>query len=272
MIASLRVAESVRIAALMSAVEIAGLCLVIAVGAQAIPDATETWMGAFPTSQAALLGLGAGTFVAFFAYIGFEGMANMAEETQDVAHTLPRAILLAVAASAVLYALVSIVVVSAVPLEVLKDNPAPLIPVLERFAPELVDLFIAVAVIATLNGVLIHIVVVSRLAFGMARRGHWWSWLGRLHPVTRTPVHATVVIGGVVLVLVTAVPFQALVHLTSGITLLVFTAVNAALWRLKQRDPRPAQVPLLVPHAVPIVGTFACAGLAAMGLWSWVAA
>lgn len=260
-VASLRVAESVRIAALMSAVEILGLCLVLWAGAPVFADLGDYAYDFVPSSGDAWFGLATGTFVAFFAYIGFEGMANMAEETRDVGRTLPRAILVAIAISAVLYGLVSLVAVMAVPLEILAGNPSPLAPVLERFAPNQVGLFIAIGVVATLNGVLIEIVVVSRLAFGMARRGHWSPWLGRLNKRTRTPVHATLMVGAIVLLLATVVPFQSLVHVTSGLTLAVFTAVNASLWQLKRKAPNPPAGATRVPRFVPIAGAVACAAL-----------
>jgi amino acid transporter len=242
-VAGLRVSESVRVAAFLSAAEVLGLALVLAAGAPA---------------------LGAGTFIAFFAYIGFEGMANMAEETEDVGRTLPRAILIALAVSAFLYAAVSLVAVLAVSPAVLADSPAPLVSVLEQRAPWLVDLFVVIAVVATLNGVLIEIVVVSRLAYGMARRGHWWTWLGRVDPRTRTPIHATTTVGALALGLVLAIPFDLLVILTSGLTLGVFAAVNASLWRLKRKEPRPHDVAIVVPTWVPVAGGLACAGLIAV--------
>ncbi|MSP21108.1 MAG: amino acid permease, partial [Alphaproteobacteria bacterium] len=171
-IACLRVTESVRVAALFSAVEVVGLLVVIAVGSPSLSGIGPELAAMIPGSTDGWLGLGAGTFIAFiafFAYIGSEGMANMVEETADVGRTLPRAILVAIAISGILYGVVSLIAVLAVEPEELAGNPAPLIPVLERYAPQMIGTFAAVAVVATLNGVLIGIVVAARLAYGMAR-------------------------------------------------------------------------------------------------------
>lgn len=269
-IACLRVTESVRVAALFSAVEVVGLLVVIAVGSPSLSGIGPELAAMIPGSTDGWLGLGAGTFIAFFAYIGFEGMANMAEETADVGRTLPRAILVAIAISGILYGVVSLIAVLAVEPEELAGNPAPLIPVLERYAPQMIGTFAAVAVVATLNGVLIGIVVAARLAYGMARRSHWWAWFGQVNAATRTPIHATAVVGAIVFALVVLVPFQALVSITSALTLGVFAAVNASLWQLKRRDPRPAGVTTIVPPWVPVAGGAACVALMAASALHWL--
>ena len=110
-------------------------------------------------------------FIAFFAFVGFEGMASMAEETKDVGRTLPRAILIAIAVSTVLYVAVSVVALWVVPIDELSSFSAALAGVVERAAPSALSPFLALASSATLNGVLVEIVVLSRLGYGMARRG-----------------------------------------------------------------------------------------------------
>ena len=57
---------------------------------------------------------------------------------------------------------------------------------------------------------------------------------------------------------------------TSGLTLAVFTAVNASLWRLQQREARPEGVTTLVPRWVPIAGALACVALMAVMVVRWL--
>ena len=115
------------------------------------------------------------------------------------------------------------------------------------------------------NGVLIELIMLARLLYGMARRGWLPQWLSVVHSRFRTPIRATLCGGSIVLALTVAVPFGSLVALTSTITLLVFAAVNFALWRLQGRSPRSAgfRVPRLIP---PIAGVANIALAAAQAL------
>ena len=259
-IACMRVKESVRIAALISVAEIGGLLFVIAAGLPFLDRLPAA--GLLPAGGEAWIGLSEGAFVAFFAFIGFEGMANLAEETRDVGRVLPRAILIAIAVSTALYVGISLVALSVVPIDVLSSSPAALASVVERAAPWVLSPFLALATFATLNGVLIELVVLARLGYGMARRGLLPGWFGVVNGITRTPVRTTLAVGFVILALVVAVPFGTLVQLTSGLTLMVFVAVNAALLRLQRTEP-PPEHGLRLPRWVPLAGAVSSAGLLA---------
>ena len=265
-VACLGVRESVGIAALLSLIEIGGLVFVIAVG---LPEALETpeRLGAIaPAGGAAWLTVAGGAFLAFFAFIGFESLVNMAEETKDVGRTLPRAILISIGVATILYVLTAFVAVMVVPLGDLAGSTTGLLGVVAHAPFEAVGVFSAVAVIATVNGVLIEIIVVSRLGYGMARRGLVPAFLGVVHPLTQTPVRATVLTGAVVLALVVTLSFAELVRATSAVTLAVFIAVNLALWRLKRRDARP-DIPLRTPAWTPPLAAAACIALIAIALF-----
>ena len=93
-IAALGVRESVGLAAAMGVVEIAGLVVAIAAGLLAAPEFHMA--GMFPMDLAGWRGAFAGAFIAFFAFIGFETLANLAEEVKDPKQTVPRGILGAV--------------------------------------------------------------------------------------------------------------------------------------------------------------------------------
>jgi len=79
---------------------------------------------------------------------------------------------------------------------------------------------------ATTNGIIIEIVMIARLAYGMAR--HRWlpGWFAALHPRTRIPLRATLSAGALIVVLALGFPFATLVAATSTVTLLIFIAVN----------------------------------------------
>lgn len=256
-IACLHVKNSASTAAIMSAIELGGIAFVFAVGSPALAHLPANLPAMIPAGSSEALGLLAGTLIAFYAFLGFESMANMAEETHDPGHTMPRAILASIAISAVLYAGVALVTILDVPLAELATSASPLLLVVARHAPQFSTAFQAVAVIATLNGVLIEILVVARLGYGMAARGHLPHWFGTLHATTHAPVRTTLVVGAILMALVTVVPFSLLARVTSGITLAIFVAVNLSLWTLQRHEPRP-ELTTRVPHWVPLAGAAAC--------------
>jgi amino acid transporter len=256
------VVESVSVAAIITAVEIGGLLVVMAAGASDVPAYLAT-----PELGTHILtpGLLAGAFIAFFAFIGFETMANMAEETHDVAVVLPRAIILAIAISAALYAAVALVAVAAVAHGELRDSPIALCRVLEARGWTCGAAFQGVALTATLNGVLVEIIMLARLAYGMANRGWLPSWFARIEPRRRVPANATWVGGACVFVLAIGLDFGPLVVITSALTLAVFALVNAGLWIVQRREPRP-DIALRAPRWVPAVGGACCVGLIVAGI------
>lgn len=194
----------------------------------------------------------AGAFLAFFAFAGFENIVNMAEETHNVERNLPRAIVLSIVISAALYMLVVTIAVLTVTPGVLAASDAPLCAVVDCDRGAMA-MFAPIAVIATLNGVLIEIVLMARVAYGMARRGWLPKSLAHVHAGRRTPLLATLLVGGSVFVLTTTVEFEPLARLTSAMLLIIFVVVNVSLIQLKRRQP-DAVLSLRIPLWVPFLG------------------
>lgn len=259
-VAAVGVTESVRVAVAMTVIEIAGLLFVVAYAGSSLGDLPARAGELVPADFASGTGVLAGTFIAFFAFIGFDTLANMAEETSDVGRTLPRAILLAVAISTLLYGIVALVSVMTLPPAELAGEKAPLVAVLSRAGFESSRAFAGIALLATANGVMIEIILVARLAYGMARRGLAPRWFASVHPRTRTPLRATLIAGGAVLALVVAIPFGVLVQATSTVILAIFALVNASLWRLQMQRPR-TDLEIRAPRWVPPLAAMCCLGL-----------
>jgi len=181
-----------------------------------------------------------GAFLAFYAFIGFEDMVNVAEEVQDPTRTLPRAILLALASATVLYILVALVVVLALPPAELAETRAPLALIYERVTGQPPTLITLISLFAIINGALIQIVMGSRVLYGMSREGWIPRWLGLIHGRTQTPHLSTLLVTGIILVLALWFPLVALAKFTSFVILVVFAFINLALIRIKRRDPSPS--------------------------------
>lgn len=250
------VLESLALAAVFTVIEVIGLALVVYAGFTAPQVARFDPMPAIVWS-----GVAAGGVLAFFAFIGFEDIVNMAEEVAQPERTLPRAILLSLLITSLLYALVSFAAVRAVPQETLGATRQPLALVWQAAHGGSAAFLSLIAVAAALNGVLAQIVMASRVLFGLGRRTRALSVFYHAHPRFGTPVLATVLTGLAVIAGAVMLPVAELAEVTSAILLVVFVLVNAALIGLKRRVPHAA---FRVPMAVPVFGL--AASLAALAV------
>jgi basic amino acid/polyamine antiporter, APA family len=271
-VAAWGILESVAIVALMTLIEVGGLLLLIGFGVASSPGITkrlpEIWTGL--GSMAAITGMLSASLLAFFAFIGFEGLANIAEEVKEPERTLPKAIFLTLVISTLFYILVGWIAVIAVsPLE-LATSRAPLSLVFERVTGASPAAISAIAIVATVNGVIVQMVMASRVIYGLADRRLLPIALARINSITKTPLLATILVVIAVLVLAIAFPLESLASTTSLLTLVIFSFVNAALLQLK-RSPTPMSSGcFIVPFWVPIVGCVLCIGLLFGNIFGWV--
>lgn len=253
-IACLGVKDSVRAAAAMTLVELAGLIMVIGFGLTSHGISTE--MIAFDfTGWNKIL---AGAFLAFFAFTGFENLANMAEEANDERRTIPYAILISLLISTVFYLLIVLVVGAALPSGEASNLPV-LLSVFGHTRQGISEGFSLIAIIAVSNGVLIQILMLSRLCYGMARRSLLPGWLSRTNS-RQVPVNATLVAGLLILISAVALPFESLLRLSTTLTLLIFALVGLSLWRLKFIKP-VQDLSFRIPLWIPVIATFGNIGL-----------
>ena len=111
----------------------------------------------------------------------------------------------------------------------------------------------AIAIVATLNGIVVHMIMIARVIYGLAKQGNLPRSLGRVSSVTRTPLTATALAVMAILFLALAVPLEGLADLASRGTLAVFAGINLALIRIKTRKdaapPGAFNCPLWVSYA-----------------------
>lgn len=261
---------SIRVGALVAAiaglVEIGGLVFAAGAASGALADAPARAAELVPADGAGLAALAKGAFLAFFAYLGFEAIANMGEEARDPARTLPRAILGALAMAAVLYGVIALVAVLAVPPATLAASGAPLCLLVEKGGVPCGAGFAAVALIALSNGIFAEIVLVARLLYGSARRGLMPGVFATVGRRSAVPVRATLATGAAMAVAVATLPFATLAGLTSALTLVIFAAVNLALFAVRRRDRRAGRRVSGLGLALPLLGAATCLGLVAASL------
>lgn len=254
LVAIIGVLESFALVAVFTLIEVLGLALVVWAGFST--SASPDWNAASPlaemiTTPGLATGIAFGAVLAFFAFIGFEDIVNMAEEVRNPTRILPQAIVISLAVTSVIYALVCWAAVRTVPLDALASSDSPLALVWQQSQGGNARFLSAIAVFAALNGVLAQIVMASRVLYGLGGRTTWLAAFRHAHPRFGTPVRATVLIGLAVLVAAYWLPVAQLASVTSATLLSVFVLVNLALILQKRRQP---EAPFQVPFAVPVVG------------------
>ena len=259
------IVESVVLASLFTIIEVGALLLIIAVGIGQVPDLGEVLPAIVPDAiDGRLWGIAGASLLAFFAFIGFEDMVNLAEEVREPEHVLPRAIFITLVLTTVIYVLVAIVAIGSVPLDELVATRAPLSLVFERVAGVDPLAITLIAIVATLNGVIVQIIMASRVLYGLANLGSLPKIFCRINDRTRTPLVATATIVACVLTLAVLFPIEALAAWTSRVVLVIFILVNGALWCIKRRGGNVAGV-FTVPTWVPVAGIVTCAALLLVG-------
>jgi amino acid transporter len=259
-IACFGIRESVSFAGLMTLIEVGGLVILVAAGLVQLegvatrlpevlpqgPDAGRLWVGV----------LGAG-LLAVFAFIGFEGIVNVAEEIREPERTIPRALFITLALTTLLYCSVIWIALLAVGPAALAQSKAPLAVVFERLTGASPKLMSAIAVVATLNGIIVQIIMGSRVTYGLASQGALPARLAAVSPLTQTPLAATLVMVALTMAFALLMPLDRLADLTSRIALALFALVNLSLGLIKLRgDPAPARA-FVAPGWVPWAGLLA---------------
>lgn len=261
------IGESAKTAAALTALEVLGLVLVVWFGRKAF---TEVDTGALLSIDPAV-GLGgvfAGAFLAFYAYIGFEDMVNVAEEAKNPSRTMPLAILISLVISTVLYLLVVIVSTTMVSPAELAGSDAPLTLVFERSGAGDFAVLSLIGVIAAVNGVIVQIIMCSRILYGLANEGWIHSRLATVHTTFKTPVTATLLVVAVMIFATLTLPLISLAQLTSLLVLTIFTLVNASLIVIKRRGgTHPGYI--TVPTIVPYLGVLLCVGTVGFQAFNW---
>ncbi len=197
--------------------------------------------------------------VVFFAYTGFEAVANLGEETRNPRRDLPLGLFGTLGISALLYIGVSFVVVGMVDYRQI-DPGAPIAAAFSTVGAGWASALISIAAVAGLTSViLVDIIAIGRIGFAMSRDRLLPAAVGAVHPAWGTPYRITAVVTVGVAVLAGFVPLSSLANLVSIGTLFAFVIVSAAVPVLRRTRPqlrRPFRVPF--SPVVPVLSALAC--------------
>jgi APA family basic amino acid/polyamine antiporter len=253
------VKESIWVAGLITLIEAVGLLIIIAVAA---PEAVASPEPLIPTIAIPWSGLFAASVMAFFAFIGFEDIANMAEEVRRPHRTLPLAILVTLVVSSLFYVAVSWVAVRAMSPELLAQEGGPLAALYEQATGRSGAPIAYIALLAMVNGALVQVIMASRVLYGLSKRGLAPRIFGAIHAKRRTPFIATGVAGLVIAALALSGVLGQLAIMASTVTLLVFALVNGALLALRLRDDSVRDNVFRAPLWAPALGLIASLAVA----------
>ena len=256
--------ESMWVNVLCTLVEAAGLILVVAVGVSYWGSVNYLETPALPGEDHMTLLVIQGAVLAFFAFIGFEDMYNVAEEVREPQRTIPIGLISAMVLATIIYIAVAITAVSVVPWQELAMVPGPITEVVARAAPFIPPiLFTAITLFAVANTGLVNFVTASRLLYGMGRQGLLPKVFGKVHNDRRTPHIAIAVLFIILAPLALTGTISELASATVLLLLAVFAVVNGALFVLKGRKSEKPGL-FEVPRFVPALGTIVCTGLIAV--------
>lgn len=248
--------QSVTVAASLTLIEIIGLLIIIWVGRDHLINFSVTsYVNAFAQPNLSIWsGVLAGSFLAFYAFIGFEDMVNVAEEVVEPEKNMPRAIMISLAFASAIYILVSIVSIGAVTPQTLSQSGAPLALLYQHmtgFNPVVISI---IAMLAIVNGALIQIIMGARVLYGMSQQGWLASIFSQVNRRTHTPIYATLMIVIIIYILALWLPLIALAKLTSLFILVIFSLMHLSLLKIKSQGAAMSHNVRSYHFSVPFIG------------------
>lgn len=246
---------------IMTGMKIIIVIFIIIVGSFKVD--VENWSPFVPNGFKAVL---SGATIVFFAYVGFDAVANSAEESNRPQRDLPIGIMGSLLICVVLYIGVCLVITGMVPYKFLGED-APLAQAFTRNGMKYVSIIISIGAIAGLTTtLLVGLYVQSRLYLGIGRDGLLPSIFAKVHPNTHTPVHSQVWVGIVAGILAGLFNVRVLSHILSVGSLTGYSVVASCVvtLRLKDKEGSPTSERWISPwrEGVICLIIIACCGFA----------
>ena len=231
----LGIKESSKLNTIFTLIELSGLVMVIALAAMFGKFGSVDYLE-MPNGMTGTIGAAS---LIFFAYLGFQEMANISEESKSPRKILPRALLYAVIITTAIYILVGISVVSIVDWHLIAESNAPLAFVVSSVIGEQAFWVMSViALFATSNTVLVGMIVCSRMIYGMAMDGSLPRVFAKVHRGRCTPWVAVLVTMALSLAFLGIGEIGIIASVTDLSVFYTFTFVNAAVIILRYRMPK----------------------------------
>jgi APA family basic amino acid/polyamine antiporter len=193
-----------------------------------------------------------GAIFIFFAYTGFARAAVVAEEVKNANRNVPRAMLLSLGISTLIYVLVGVVAVGLVGAPQLANSNSPLIEAISKTGNQLIIQIVSFGgLLATASVLLTAILGVSRMTYSMARRKDLPYSLSKLHPKFCTPYYSIWIIGFIMIGLVLFFDLTRVVAISIFASLFYYAIANIAAIKLKNGKPLRQKI-------IPSLGLSSC--------------
>lgn len=254
--------ESAKLAGLIVAVKLIVIFLFIGVGAFYITP--ENWTPFMPSG---FHGVFKGAFLMFFAYIGFDALSTVAEETKNPQKNLPIGIIASLIICTIVYALIAAVLTGMIPWNTV-DTHAPIAAAMRSVNQDWIAGFISLGAVAGLTSVLLVLQMGgSRILFAMSRDNLIPSVFSKVHPKHKTPHKITIAVGAFIILGTLFFNLEQAAHLCNIGTFAAFIMVSVGVLILRKTDPdrkRAFKVPFY-PY-IPILSIIICVIIIALGI------
>ncbi|HEU4808096.1 MAG TPA: APC family permease [Homoserinimonas sp.] len=250
------VTRTARATMVIVVVVLAVLAVVVAAGiSTGLPQLEWTVPG---PSVAAGYGILQASGLLFFAFAGYARIATMGEEVKDPSRIIPRAILIALSATVLVYSLVALAVLGALGPDQLAASDEPLsAAVMASGWGGAVPLVQVGGAAASLGALLALMAGIGRTSLAMARESDLPRWLAAVHPRYRVPHRAEVVLAIIVTAVVLTLDLRGAIGFSSFGVLLYYFIANLAAFTQPPGDRR-------FPRLLQVLGMVGCGLLAAM--------
>jgi APA family basic amino acid/polyamine antiporter len=221
---------SVWLTTALVVLQVGGLLLVAAVG---LPH-----VGTHSLTEGTPSGVIAGAALVFFAFIGFDEVVTLSDETREPARVIPRALLLSLGISTVLYVIVGVAAVSVIDWRELAASERPLALVMAHdWGERSADIVSWIALASTTNTTLLVLTAASRLIYDMGSKRALPPLFGHVQRVTRAPDVAVVVAAAIAACFAVSSRLELVAAVTNFSVYAVFVSVNLAVLRLRHTMP-----------------------------------
>lgn len=224
----LGIKNSMKLNILLTGLSVLGLVFVIALSVPKLGSINYFEMASD------LSGVFKAASLIFFAYIGFESIVKLSEETKNPTKTIPAALLLSLLISTALYISVAFSAISILGWEQLSKSNAPLADVAYAIMGSKAWLIVLIiAIVSTGNTILLSLIAMSRMLYSMSKKYVNLSFLSAVSKTTKTPHISVLISGALTIAFLFAGSLNTVAEITNFIVFVVFAAINISVIRLR---------------------------------------
>jgi APA family basic amino acid/polyamine antiporter len=243
---------------IFTVIEVMGLCIVVY---SAFPKIGE--VNYFEMPSEGFNGLLTAAALSFFAYLGFEEIVKLSEETKNPQKNIPRALFIATGIVIVIYLIVSIATVSVISPDELAGSKSPLADVVKtRFGQIGLLIITTIALFSTSNTILSNMIGSSRLLLGMSEKNEknkLLKGLSYVTPKTKVPLFALILAALIMGTFSLIGKIETVALIANFFILITFLMMNISVIVLRIHDKemeRPFRIPGNINNIplIPLIG------------------